>query len=224
MWRSLGSGAGSRRMVLAVGHAARSSVLRYTQIATLHAVFGPLARAARSFAPRFTQLRHGARSFFSDPKEGPPHLPARLMLHAVFGASETACTVPQLRVAWAETACSVGQLRAPRAGTPRQNPTATPSSSLPLPPAATLPPRASRTAACQSARTSQTHAYARSHWGNAPLAFTRSGQKRPKTPFCLASVKPPRRPGQSTCGYVPKAPFRLHAIGPKAPQNPVLPR
>ena len=86
-------------------------LVRYTQIATPPAVLGPLARAARSFAPRYTQLRHGARSFFPDPREGPPRLPARLMLHAVFGASETACSVPHLRVAWRETACSVPHLR-----------------------------------------------------------------------------------------------------------------
>ena len=84
---------------------------RHTQVVTPPADFGPLARAARSFVPRFTQLRHGARSFFSDPREGPTHLPARLMLHAVFGASETACTVPHLRVAWGRTACTVSQLR-----------------------------------------------------------------------------------------------------------------
>ena len=59
----------------------------------------------------YTQLKHGTRSFFSDPREGPPHLPARLMLHAVFGASETACTVSHLRVALAETACTVPFLR-----------------------------------------------------------------------------------------------------------------
>ena len=84
------------------------------------AVLRPLARAARSFAPRYTQMRYGTRSFFPGPKEGPPHLPARLMLHAVFGASETACTVPQLRVAWdrncvyrTPVACSVRRDSAP---------------------------------------------------------------------------------------------------------------
>ena len=86
-------------------------LVRYTQIATLPADFGRLGHAVRSFAPCFTQMRHDARNFLPDPKEGPPHLPALLMLHAVFGASETACTVSQLRVAWGETACTVPQLR-----------------------------------------------------------------------------------------------------------------
>ena len=103
---------------------------------TVHAVFGPLARAARSFATRFTQLAHGARSFFSAPREGSSHLPAGLTLHAVFGASETACTTPHLRVAWGKTACTVPQLREPCAGGLRQAPEANPPASLPLPPAA----------------------------------------------------------------------------------------
>ena len=80
-------------------------------LSMVHAVLGRLGHAARSFSPRYTQMRPGARSFFSDPRQGLPHLPARLMLHAVFGASETACTVPQLRVAWGEAACTVPQLR-----------------------------------------------------------------------------------------------------------------
>ena len=99
VWRALGARCTQFYTML------HANEVRYTQLG------GPLARAARSFTPCFTQMRYGTRSFLPDPKEGPPHLPARLMLHAVFGASESACTILQLRVAWGKTACIVPQLR-----------------------------------------------------------------------------------------------------------------
>ena len=84
---------------------------RFRSLSMVHAVLGRLGHGTRSFALRYTQMGHGTRSFLPEPREGPSHLPAVLMLHAVFGASETACIGDHLRVAWAETACTVPQLR-----------------------------------------------------------------------------------------------------------------
>ena len=211
MWRSLGLGAGARRAVNAVG--ARCTQFRWCatrNLSTVHAVLGPLARAARSFAPRYTQVGCGARSFFLDQKEGSPHLPARLMLHAVFGASETACTVSQLRVAWAETACTVPQLRVAWdktacsvlrlrvacVGGLRQGPKTTTPASLPSCQQPTWPTRISLTAAQLRMRRS----LAPDHKGRHILSLTLRPQ--PMMSPCVsrnaAHMADPRKPNHPT--------------------------